>query len=147
MSEIGFEKLAFALEATPGTAIAAPTHIVPTGGVMTPMESRYKPEEQRGYLAGLSRSKRTREWSEAEGEGGLDTLFAPYIFNMAIANVTTPTTPSGATNARLWTFNRQMTANELKTATMWWGDPNVQMWRTAFGMITKVAIKAEFQCS
>ncbi len=63
---------------------------------------------------------------------------------VATGNMTSqPTTPSGATNARLWTFTPTITSNDLKTATLYWGDRNAQMFRGAFATVDELTITAD----
>jgi hypothetical protein len=142
--EVAFEKFALALEATEGTAVTPPTHVVPLAGTMSPTQERYAPDEARGYLAARSRSVRAREGAEWSAEGGLDTYIAPVIANMVVkGGVTSPSTPSGATDARLWEFVRSMTSKTLETATLYFGDPNVQIWQAALGIAQEWVISSD----
>lgn len=140
-TEIAFETLLMALEATRGTAEAAPTHLLSLPGVMTPSRSLFRPTERRGTLAKNYRSIVTRKGSEWNLNGTVDTGQLPFLFNMALKAVTSPTTPGGATNARLWTFSRSLTADDIKTATIWWGDPNTQVFQSDFNVIEELTIK------
>ena len=45
------------------------------------------------------------------------------MFNMAVAPLTSPSTPSSAVLARLWAFTRNISSDTIKSATAWWGDP------------------------
>jgi hypothetical protein len=142
--EIAFERFALALEATEGTAVTPPTHMIPLAGMLNFTQERYAPDEARGYLAGRSRSVIARKGSEWSAEGGLDTYIAPVIANMIVqGGVTSPTTPSGATDSRLWEFVRSMTSKTLKSATMYFGDPNVQIWQAALGLATEWVITSD----
>lgn len=143
MAEIAFERIGIALEATRGTAVTPPTHMLPLTGTIKPATTRYVPEEQRGHLAARPRSKVSRKWGEWEAEGGMDTYYMPLLANMVLAPLTVPTTPTNALTARLWTFLRVMTGNTLKSATMYWGDPGVQMWQGAFGLAKELEISAD----
>ena len=134
--EITFEYLLAAIEATRGTAVDPPTIYLNLAGLITPQQSRYRPDESRGRLAKHNRSKVVRKWSEWEGEGPADVFTMPFIANMAVkGNVTTPTTPGGATNARLWTFAPTMDADDLETATLYSGDPTVQAFQAPFATV------------
>ena len=146
MAETTFEKLAIALEAARGTAEAAPTHILPLSGVMTPREERYKPEERsRGTLAGRYRSVQTRRWVEWDGDGGMDPNILPLLLRMALENGVTPTQPDAANapNTYLWTFTRVMSQNVLETGTLWWGDPNLQTFQSAFGFVQELSLVSD----
>jgi len=144
MAEIPFEALLLGLESTSGTGVA-PTHYASMVGSLKPVKERYRPDEARGTLVEAYRSKVAREWSEWSGEGPLDVYLLPVLLNMCVTgNMTSqPTTPGGATNARLWTFKPTINANDLKTATIFWGDRNVQMFRGRFGTLDELTITAD----
>lgn len=141
--EIAFEYLLAALEATRGTAVDPPTHRLPLMGTITPKEERFYPEQSSGLLAANMTSATVRRWAELKASGGLDSLYAPFLFNMLLKSVTSPTTPGGATTARLWTFTRDMTTDTMKSGTIFWGDPNVQAFRSAFMMLGEATIAAD----
>lgn len=143
MAEITFEYLALALEATRGTAVTPPTHYANLLGTITPRTGRYRPDESRGTLARSHRSKLTRKWAEWQGQGPLDVDLLPVFLNMIAKSVTSPSTPVGATLSRLWEFVPNMTADDLKMATMYWGDPNVQIFQGAFGYANQLAINGD----
>ncbi len=143
MAEIPFEALLLGLESTPGTGVE-PTHYASMVGTLRPVAERYRPDEARGTLVEAYRSKIVREHSEWSGEGPLDVYLLPVLLNMAVTGNMTgqPTTPGGATNSRLWTFKPTINANDLKTATLFWGDRNVQMFEGRFGTIDELTISA-----
>lgn len=143
MAEIPFEYLTFALETTRGTAITAPTHYAPIQGMMTPKMSRFRPAEARGMLAEFFRSQVVRQWAEWEGEGPLDNFILPLFLEMLVKGGISPTTPSGATTTRLWTYTPSMTADNIKTATAWWGDPNTQIFRSPFAYVDELTLSAD----
>lgn len=145
MSELAFEYLLVALEnVARGTAVNPPTRYIPLEGQITPMSARYRPPESRGHLAEHTRSKTTRKWSEWEGEGPLDVFLLPLFLNMILkGGVTAPSTPSGATLARLWEFEPTMTSDDLKSGTIYWGDPNTQAFQTAYNMVEEFGISAD----
>lgn len=145
MAEIHLESLSLALETTPGTAITPPTHVSAFVGTLTPKVETYRPTENRGTLHSYYRSKRVRYWSEFEGEMGLDLSLAPLILNQIVrGNVTTPTTPAGATLGRLWEFvDLGAGANLPKTATWYWGDPTVKVFQGAYGILDELTITAD----
>lgn len=134
MAEIAFEKWGAALEATFGTAVTPPTHYPSFGGMLVPNKPLFTPEDKSGTLALAHRSQQVRRWTAYSGEGAADVDFAPFLFAMGVnGSVTSPTTPTNGVLTRLWTFNRQMTSNALKSATMFFGDPNItgtEIWRS-----------------
>lgn len=141
MTEIAFEYLAGGLEAVHGTALAAPTHFLPFKGSIKPTQEQYRPEESTGMLAQYTRSTPVRRGGEWEGEGGADPNYLPFLANMVIkGGVTAPTTPVGATLARLWTFIPSMTSDDLKSGTFFFGDAGVQIWREAYCMADEMTI-------
>lgn len=149
MAEIAFEYLLMGLSAGPsiaqrGTATNPPTFYVPIEGSLSPRQSKYRPAESRGHLAEYTRSKTVRRWGEWEGEGPLDVYFLPMLLNMILrGGVTTPATPPLATNARLWTFEPNMTADDLRSATIYFGDPNVQAYQAIYAMVEEFGISAD----
>ena len=143
-TELSFEYMALALEATRGTAIATPTHYLPFSGTITPAQSFYRPAESRGHLAEYTRSKIVRRSSEWSGEGGADPNYAPLMFNLVTkGGVVAPTTPTNAVLSRLWTFVPTLTGDDLQSATMFFGDPNTQIWRSTYCMANDFSISAD----
>lgn len=142
-SELAFEAIYAALEATRGTAVDPPTRWLPFTGTLTPMRARYVPEETTGVLAARRRSKATRRWSELDANGPVDVAAMPFLMNMVMGAVTSPSTPGGGTNSRLWTFPRVMTSDTLKAATMYFGDPNIQQFQAAYMMATEYKITGD----
>lgn len=147
MAEIAFEKFGIALEATPGTAVTPPTHYPSFGGMLVPTKTLYTPEDRSGTLAAAHRSQQVRRWAAWSGEGAADVDFAPLLFAMGVnGSVTAPSTPASAVLARLWTFNRQMNSNGLKTGTGYFGDPNItgtEIWRSTFLMLESFGVNGD----
>lgn len=141
MSEITFETLRLALESARGTAIASPTHLLNLEGTIKPVITRYRGKEQRGTRAANYRSVATRKYVEIEAEGDLDTAIAPVLLNMAVAPLTSPATPAGATDARLWAHVANTTTDTIKSATMWWGDPALDQLKSPFCVIDELVIE------
>lgn len=142
MAEIPFEYLGLALEATRGTAIAAPTHQMNVAGVLKPFITNYRPREARGTLAMNYRVKPTRKGCEWSAEGDADVNYLPVWLNMAMDAVTSPTTPGGATLSRLWTHTRNLTADDLKSATLFALDPNLaSVLQAPFCMVDELVIE------
>lgn len=143
--ELIFEGLYAALEATRGTAANPPTYWLPMKGFILPKQNRYRPDETRGLRAKNYRSVTTRRWAElGGGKGPLDPSIAHVVGVMALnGSITTPTTPGGAAAARLWTIPRAMTSDNLKSATIYGMDPNVQQFRSAYMMIDEWSISSD----
>src|SRR6266487_2280046 len=129
-SELTFEYLALALETTRGTAISPPTHYLPVKGMIKPVREKYRPEESRGTLARNYRNKTVRTSAELSGEGGLDPNYLPLIANLMVKTNSSPTTPTNGILTRLWTYTPTMTSDDLKSATCYFGDPNVQIFQS-----------------
>lgn len=142
MSEIAFEALWGGIETTNGTPVA-PTHKLVMDGRMVPEAPRTSIAERRGTLAARYRSVNTKRMSQLSAEGNLDAVTLPVLANMAVAPVSSPTTPSGASTTRLWTFTRVMGAKTLKTATVYDGDPNVQTFRAAYMLAKELKIMSD----
>lgn len=141
--EIPFESLAVALEGagTRGTPITNPTHYLNMAGLITPQQDKYRPDESRGTLAALHRSKTVRRWSEWEGEGPLDVRTLPVLLSSCVSNTPSPSTT--ATGVYLWTYTRAMTADSIRTMTGWWGDPNIQIFRTPYNFVDELTITSD----
>lgn len=143
-AEIAFEKFGVALESTRGTAITAPTHSFPWPITIDLERIRAKPEDARGTLVRNYRTKATQANATWESEGTIDTDYIPLILQMISKGSITPTTPSGATSARLWTATPTITSDDLKTATLWAGDPNLTtVRRAAFGMAEEFTVESD----
>lgn len=143
-AELPFELFGLALEATRGTAVTPPTHLVPVAGMITPFRTKYRPAEQRGTLEQYYRSKTVRtgcNWSIPDSL--LDPNYAPVVFNMFAKAVTSPTTPTNGVLTRLFSFVPTLTSDDLKAATLYAGDPNVQTWQAAYCMGDELTISAD----
>lgn len=142
-AEIPFEYLALALESTKGTAVTPPTHYLPFAGMIKPIRTKYRTRDSNGLLAEFTRSKTVRADSEWSGEGGADPNYAPLLFNLLIKSVTSPSTPTNGVLTRLWTFTPTLTSIAQKSATFYFGDPNVQIWQAAYCMAEELTISAD----
>lgn len=142
-SELIFEYLAAALEATPGTAITPPTHYLPFTGMITPARAKYRTKDSNGTRAEFTRSKTVTTGSEWTGEGGVDPNYAPFMFNLLVKSLTSPSTPANGVLTRLWTFSPAMTTDVQKAATFYFGDPNVQIFQAAYCMAEEMTISAD----
>jgi hypothetical protein len=142
-AELVFEGLSLALETTKGTAVTPPAFWLPFSGTIKPTRSKYRTRDANGQLAGVTRSKTVRADAEWSGDGGLDPNYAPLLFNLMVKSVTSPTTPTNGVLTRLWTFAPSMTTNAPKSATFYFGDPNVQIFQAAYCMADEMTIKAD----
>lgn len=142
-TEIVFERLDVALETTRGTLVTPPTHRLYMEGTMDPVMDYYEDETGVGYLAGLNRSEPVHSSVTLSASGAMDVDTLPVLCNMALVPLTSPSTPGGATNTRLWAFVRAMTADSIKAATWYWGDPNSKYYQSAYGMITELRLSAD----
>lgn len=143
-AEIAFEKSQAALESTRGTAITAPTHAFPWPIVIDPERIRAKPDDARGTLVRNHRVKTTQINAAWSAEGAIDTDYLPFILQMIAKGSITPTTPSGATSARLWTATPTITSDDLKSATLWAGDPNLTtVRRAAYAMAEEFTVESD----
>jgi hypothetical protein len=140
MAELAFEYFLAALEATRGTAVNPPTHYLNMRGTITPREDVYEPDESTGTLDRSNRSLVTRRWSEWTVEGALDTLTLPFLACMAVRGTPVTTTPVGGTDTRLHTFVPVMTGDNLKSASLYWGDPGVMVLRSRYAMADQLVL-------
>lgn len=141
LAEIAFESITGALEATRGTAIAAPTFFLNMPGTLTPTNELYYPPDNLGTLAEYSRSAVMQQGAELEAEGLLDPTTMHILAAMAVKGSAVITTPGGGTLSRLWTYTPTMTADDLKSATVWWGDPGLtKVFKGAYGMLDELSI-------
>lgn len=143
MAEITFEYLLGVLEAVKGTPISVPTHYLNMAGTITPRHERYRPDESRGTLAEYNRSLIVRKWSEWEGEGPADVYTLPFFLESLVKGAGVITTPGGGTNSRLHTYAPTMTSDDLLSATLYWGDPNVQVFQAAYCMVDEITLSAD----
>lgn len=75
-----------------------------------------------------------------DGSGVVTAMGATHLSGGTGAAVTTP---GGGTNSRLWTFTPTMTADDLEAMTVWFGDPNVQVFRSGYCMLDELTIEAD----
>lgn len=143
MAEIPFETLRLALESARGTAITSPTHLLNLEGKITPARTRARRRMQTGttFANYSGQHVDTRAMSNWEGEGELDVNEILVLLNMCVQPVTSPSTPTNGVDTRLWEFVRSGTADNLKSATVWWGDPAINQQRSPFVMIDELVIE------
>lgn len=145
MAEINAEILAAAHETTKGTAIADPTKILPFNAVLTPMEEIYERTIKDGTYHELpdDGTERVRRWTEFDGDMGADTRILPFLLEVVAKSGGVKTTPGGGTNSRLWTYTDTTGIADLKTMTMWWGDPSVEVFSSTYGFLEELTITAD----
>lgn len=142
-AELPFEVFALALEATRKTAVTPPTHVLPMNGMLTPIREKYRPVETRGTLAEFYRSKTVRTRSDWVANDILDLNYAPVLLNLIMKANSSPSTPTNGVLTRLWTMTPTMTSDDLKSATLYGGDPNVQIWQAAGCMADELTVDAD----
>jgi hypothetical protein len=140
--EIAFETLAGAHEATRGTAVTPPTHYLPFTGTIDPTPEWYEPQESRGALFRRYRQEKIRENATWQFEGGADPRYLPFLLSMA-TGVGVIATPGGGTNALTHTYKPDGTTDTIKTATLYFGDSNVQIWQADFAFLNTLTISAD----
>src|SRR5580765_5535295 len=140
--ELAFELLAAALETTRGTPVTPPTHYFPLVGTISPTPDFYEPTESRGTLVKRYRQQKIRDSSDWTADGGADPRYLPLILNM----VTGPgviTTPTSGILTRLHTHKPSITTDAIKTATFYYGDPNIKTWQADFGYLNDFTVTAD----
>lgn len=142
MAEITFETLRMALETTRGTAIGSPTHLLNLAGKITPNIVQHRTVEARGTRAKNYRHVITRKGSAWEGEGDADVRVMPFLLNMGVQGaVTSPSTPGAAVTAKLWAFINNISADNIKSATAWWGDPAINQLISDYVMLDELVFE------
>jgi hypothetical protein len=143
MAEIVFENVLAAHEATRGTAIAAPTHLLNLEAAPpTPIDVKHRPREQRGTRGQNYRVTTTKTGTSFSGKGDADTSEILFWLNMGVMPLAAPSsTPTNGILTKLWSFIRRMTTDDEKSATMWWADPNWQVLRTVWNMLEEFSLE------
>jgi xanthosine utilization system XapX-like protein len=141
--EIPFESLNGQFEATRGTAVdATPTFRLNMEGTINPQLMIAAPPAHVGILAGNAGTEVVREWSTIEGEGPLDTRTAPMMCAMVLDGTIGAGSIVGAGPAYTFDVARHMTADNLKSATWWWGDASSgDIYKALYGMIDEWTIE------
>jgi len=75
-----------------------------------------------------------------DGSGVVTAMATTYLGGGVGTNITTP---AGATLSRLWTFAPTMNADDLRALTLYWGDPNVQAFQSAYNQIDSLTLAAD----
>lgn len=140
--EVGYEILAAAHESTRGTAVTPPTHTLPLTGTIDPTPEWYEPEESRGALFRRYRQIKVRENSTWAFEGGADPRYLPFFLSMT-TGVGVIATPGGGTTSRTHTYKPAGTTDTIKTATLYFADPNIQTWQADFAFANTLTITAD----
>ena len=141
--EIAFESLNGQYETTRGTEVdATPTFRLNMAGTINPQLVMASPEAHIGLLAGNAGTEIVRQWSTIEGEGPLDTRTAPIIARMVLDGSIGAGTIVGAGPAYTFDVSRFMTADNLKSATWWWGDASTgKVFKALYGMLDEWVIE------
>jgi len=142
-AELTFEYLVGALEVTKGTPIAVPTHYMNMAGTVIPRHERYRPDEARGTLAEYYRSAIMRRWAEFSGEGPLDVYTLPFLLESLLKAPGTIATPGGGATSRTHTYAPTMTADDLLAMTLYWGDPDMQIFQASYSMVDEITVTAD----
>lgn len=142
-AELPLELFAMALETTRGTAVTPPTHVLPMIGTLKPVRQKWRPDEARGTLEEIYRSKTVRTWSEFDVTGPADPNYAPFMYNLISKAYSTFTTPTNGVLTRLFTAVPTISSDDLKSATAYGGDPNVQIWQAAYCMADEFTLTAD----
>lgn len=143
-AETAFEYLTLAIESAHGTKIAVPTHYANLMGTLDPTAEYYEPVESRGSRAAAYRTLKVRAGSGLSADGGLDVLTLPLFLNGAIqGGVTSPASTPETGVAYLWEFIPNLTADNLESFTLFWGDPNVQIFQAGYAMVDTFTISGD----
>jgi hypothetical protein len=106
--------------------------------MIKPSRNKYDTRDSNG-----TRSKTVTAGAEWNGDGAVDPAYAPLLFNLIVKSVTSPTTPTNGILTRLWTFAPAMTSDATKAATFYFGDPNVQIFQSAYCMAEEMSVSAD----
>jgi hypothetical protein len=145
MAEVAFESVQLKLEAVRGTILTPPDHWLNMVGTLTPMRELYRAPDTTATLAEHGgRTQIVRKWGELAADGDLDPWMLPVLANMALkGGITTPATPPSAVLTKSWVFPRSITADDLKSATEYFGDPNQKIYQGGYGMLDELTIKSQ----
>lgn len=141
--EIPYEGMSVAVEATRFTAVTPPTRRLNVSGTIDPEEGDYTPADNMGTTEEAGRTAVTRRDGVWSGSGDLDIYAAPLIMGMVAKGGVAPTTPADGVLTRLGTYVPTITADNLKTATMYWGDPNIRIFKGAGGTVDMLEIESD----
>ena len=145
MTDIAFEYIALAVpEASAGTPESAPLSYFNLAGTMRKEKVVFRPTEQSGTLIKNMRSITTREWGIFSADGGLDPNILPQLLELLAAGGVSPTTPTSAVLTYDWDYSPTIDADDLVTATIWYGDPNMaSILVGSFGIIDEITIAGD----
>lgn len=141
MAELAFERFGYALESARGTAESVPTRALPLTGIIEPNQDIWVPDLKTGTLAKNYETAVVAQGAAWSADGPCDVNTLPDLLQMALKGGVSATTPVGGTDARNWLFVPDLTSDTLKTATMWWGDPTVQRFQSAFCTVDELTLK------
>jgi hypothetical protein len=81
--------------------------------------------------------------ADKAGNDGSEVVTAMAATHLAGGTGADVTTPGGGTDSRLWTFAPTMTSDDLEALTLWFGDPNVQVFRAGYCMPDELTISGD----
>ena len=145
MTDITFEYMGLAVpEPTAGTPVAAPLSYFNLAGTLKMEKTLYRPVEQSGTLAKTMRTLVTRKWGSFSAAGALDPDILPQFLELIAKGGVTATQPTNAVLTYDWDYSPTMTADDLVSATIFYGDPNMtQIFQGAFGIIDEIAVAGD----
>lgn len=142
MAELLHEYLASAVETVRGTAIAAPT-MIHTGkeNLVTSIRERTQRNANVGLAATARRAFTVKTSGEFESKGDLSLNEVHRWLACALNGVVTPVAqPPGS---QRWTFTRVMNADNLRSLTLFFGDPLTQIWQHSYAMPEEIVISSD----
>lgn len=139
-AETAFEVFSGALEVTHGTPISPPDHIFNLVGTITPTRTRSRRTQSDGSLVEFRRSVDTRAIGAFAASGDLDVNMLPFFLEMAVKGGGVHALSAGGTLAHTHTYVPTVNSDDLKSATLYWGDPNNQILQGPYGMIDEITI-------
>lgn len=81
--------------------------------------------------------------ADAAADDGSGVVTEMAATNLSGGVGTDITTPANGVLTRLWTFEPTMTSDDLRALTLYWGDPNVQAFQTAYNQIDSLTFASD----
>lgn len=139
MALTAFRRIQAGLESTRGTPVAADKKLIGSLSV-TPEITWHRPTDERNSLANFRRAVAVAKRSSLRYEADATYQQIIDILSMASKGNITPSTPTGATNSRLWTFTPNLSASNAQDAyTIQYGD-DTQAWIASFCMVSSLEL-------
>jgi len=134
-----FQGTQIGVESTKGTVVAASKRLLDTQFAMSPM-TPVKPFRPQGSKAPTT-ATREKEWTEGTLDGPLSYNDIIYLMSGVLCSSSGPSTPTGATNLRRWTWlPSNFSPDNYVTYTIETGS-TAYAERAAFGLINEVKIR------